>query len=230
MGEPTSLPVLQLAPPATDRGMTSDADLRHVFDALSDRLQATVAREVLQVRSEVAARIGDLQPPADESGSSAHHLLRGVRAIDAAPSLTGVLDALVEAIAADGIRVAVVLVRGAYLRPWRDQGFDALPRHVAMEDAGPIALAARSRSAVSGWTTPTAAVPAFAAADRVCVAVPIALAGESVAVLYADRRASDAALSGWRATVETLVRHAARTLESMAAFRAAQNFELRTQK
>jgi hypothetical protein len=68
----------------------------------------------------------------------------------------------------------------------------------------------------------------LAAADRVCVAVPIELAGEPVAVVYADRRASDAALPGWRATVETLVRHASRALESVAAFKAARLLTTRT--
>jgi len=204
--------------------MLPDTDLRHAFDALSHRLRDTIAREMEQTAADIAARLADLPPGIDEPGSTAR-LLRGVRAIDGARSLTGVLDALVDATGGDGIRVALVLVRGPHLRRWRDRGFDsdALPSELTLDDAGPIAVAVRTRSAVSGWTTAAAPIAAFAASDRVCVAVPLQLAGEAVAVLYADRRASDAALPGWRAIVELLARHASRVLESITAFRTARH-------
>src|SRR4051812_16367055 len=104
--------------------MTPDEDLRHAFDALSDRLRDTIAREVQQTSSLVATRVADLQPMLEEPGSLPR-LLQGMRRIDAARSLTAVLDALVDGIAGDGVRVALLLVRAARVRSWRADGFAA---------------------------------------------------------------------------------------------------------
>jgi hypothetical protein len=61
------------------------------------------------------------------------------------------------------------------------------------------------------------------------LAVPIPMAGQVVAVLYADQAADEAAREGhreslivWPAILEVLARHATRCLEATTAFRAAQ--------
>ena len=58
------------------------------------------------------------------------------------------------------------------------------------------------------------------------LAVPVPMSGQVVAVLYADEgpsNASDRELGvGWPAALEVMARHAARCLEAITAFRAAQ--------
>jgi hypothetical protein len=94
---------------------------------------------------------------------------------------------------------------------------------IPLADAGALGDAVRTRTASS-----TGAAPAFARlpAGGEMLAVPVAIAGEVVAVVYADggrTHASEArGRHTWSGVVEVLARHAARVLESVLAFRAAQ--------
>jgi hypothetical protein len=72
-------------------------------------------------------------------------------------------------------------------------------------------------------------VPAFAAAipAQDLLAVPLIVGGEVVAVVYADQADGDVGSrltpsTSWRTTIELVTRHAARSLEAVTAFRAAQ--------
>jgi hypothetical protein len=123
-------------------------------------------------------------------------LLEAIRAIDNARSLTGVLDALVDHAAREAGRAAVLLVRGGKFRGWKFAGFgpefeNATSIEIAPANAGIMTGALQSGStAASGETPPFA----HAAAPGSAVAIPIAISGDTVAVLYADRaRNSDGA-------------------------------------
>ena len=157
-------------------------------------------------------------------------LVEAIRAIDAARSLTEALDALASCAGREAARVAVLLVRGGTLRGWRWIGFgEALDeRHdfpVPSADAGVIAEAARTGVAVSADSAAPRSAPAFAELPpgREVLAVPVQMSGQVIAVLYADQGADQTTGNlSWPATLEVLARHAARSLESMTAFRAAQ--------
>jgi hypothetical protein len=74
--------------------------------------------------------------------------------------------------------------------------------------------------------------PAFAAlpSGGECLGVPIALSDQVVAVLYADQGSGDAEPApAWMDAVEVLVRHAARSLEALTAFKAARALMARSE-
>jgi hypothetical protein len=166
---------------------------------------------------------------ADAAVDVARRALDGVKALDAATSLTEVLDALTAAAAAETGRAAMLVVKGDRLIGWRTTGFgafDSQPRTIeATSDSDALMRAvATSRPVVTG-SGPASSVPAFAGldgADRTGIAVPLLVGGRVVAVVYADREgaASDAAAS--HAVIETAVRHAGRCLEALTVQRAVQ--------
>ena len=160
-------------------------------------------------------------------------LIQAIRAIDGARSLTEVLDSLVSSAGNQARRAAILLLRNGQLRGWRFIGFGPLDeKHdvdVPASDAGVIAEAARTGSAISADSAAPNAAPAFAAlpAGREVIAVPVAMSGQIVAVLYADPGADDTAAPDhqrlvWPAVVELLALHAARCLEAITALRAAK--------
>jgi hypothetical protein len=205
--------------PVTGDLLTRDEELRHAFDALAARLRETVGRHAQDAAAELVARVN--QRRAEDTSET--RLLGAFHAIDAATSLTGVLDAVVDAIAHDDARVVVLLRRAKRLRVWRIRGVDAsLPIdavEVTFADAQAIADAIHARTARRG--TGDGPLSLTAEADREWIAAPIVIAAEAVAVLYADRRISDAEAVTWPGGIEMLVRHAAKALETLAAFKTA---------
>jgi hypothetical protein len=159
-----------------------------------------------------------------------------VRAIDRAHSLSEILDTLVSWASREAARVGVLLVRGGQLRAWRLIGFDgaldvASTVTLPLDEGGIIAQAVRTLETTFADSRHVAMVPSFTEVPSGCqmLAVPIALSGEVVAVLYADQAADEAARDGrpeslvvWPAILEVLARHATRSLEATTAFRAAQ--------
>jgi hypothetical protein len=153
-------------------------------------------------------------------------LIDHLRALDGASGLSSILEALLLCTLAEAARAAVLLVRGDRAQVWRWTGFGPTPRPsddieflLAGDELVSVAAKNNSVAAVDGHAP--SRVPAFAESDWAeCVAVPIAVAGEVVAVLYADR--NDTTARGWRRRVEVLTRHASRCLEGVLAFRAAR--------
>lgn len=147
------------------------------------------------------------------------------RTIDAARSLSEILDALTASAGRNAARAALVLVRGTELRTWRSVGLgtaDTVPRHI--ESAGIVRDAVRTLSTASAGTTSDGPRRA-----EDTLAVPVIVGGEVVAVVYADREARDfdspqTPGRSWRTTIELLARYAARSLEAITAFRTAQLF------
>jgi len=162
--------------------------------------------------------------------AAGERLVDAIRAIDRARSLSEILDTLVGCAGREAPRASVLLMRNGQLRGWRFLGFDkkldvARNLDVPAGDAGIIADAARSGQAVS-TDARDASAPAFAALPQggLATAVPIALAGQVVAILYADQPdASDSRPPRWRVPLEILARHAASALEALTAFKAARS-------
>ena len=160
-------------------------------------------------------------------------VIEAIRAIDGAKSLTEVLDSLVSSAGNHARRAAIFLLRNGQLKGWRFIGFGSFDEKTDVDlpasDAGVIAEAARTGSAISADSAAANAAPAFAALPpgREVLAVPVAMSGQIVAVLYADPGSDDSAGRDhekfvWPAVVELLALHAARCLEAITALRAAK--------
>jgi hypothetical protein len=184
-----------------------------------------LARDVDEARATAQARERQAELVQSE------RLLGAVRALDAASSLTDVLDRLVNAARDEAGRAALLVVRGASLRGWTHAGFpDGTPSaadlHVPASDAGLLSAAIAARdvrtTTEASHDVASGSVPApftLSSDDRVGIAVPVLVDGHAVAVLYAD---DDGELprtvpSAWPERVELLTRHASRCLEGVTA-------------
>jgi hypothetical protein len=178
---------------------------------------AAVEAEMRQ-RIEVAVAAATTAARADlrsADGASGERLLDAIRAIDRGRSLGEILDTLAACAGREAKAAAVVIVRGRHIRCWRSIGFgppgtSSGSIEVPYPQAGIVASAAESNTLVTGGPAPS-----FAADAGNPVAIPVAISGTVVAVLFADQPAS-------LQTLETIARHAARALESMTAFKSAR--------
>ena len=133
---------------------------------------------------------------------------------------------------AQASRAAVLTLREGRAHGWRFIGFGALdqtpPVDLRLDDTGIIANAARANAVASEEP-----VPAFAELGQPasCLALPIALGGEVVAVLYADdgSRRLDAQTPTSEPRVlnaealEIVARFAACGIEAITAFKVARS-------
>jgi len=205
--------------------MMADEGLRRALDALSARLHTEVDRQVRAAFNDLAASMPAVTARAPQAPSAlasysdsgaGERLVAAIQSIGQARSLTDILEALLMQIEVEAQRVGVFLVRGDRLVSWRLAGFSTDTVDVALDDAGILGGAVRGNSAVADMTGEGA--PPFAVPSTEGFAVPIALSGEVVAVLYADHGATES----WRETVEILVRYGARCLEVLTAFKVAR--------
>jgi hypothetical protein len=173
----------------------------------------------------------DLLRSADLAASE--RLIDAVRALDRARSLGDILETLVACAAREAARAGLLLVSGGALRGWRFIGFgpafDAASAIVVpLEESGIIAEAIRTDAACSPDPSGRLAAPAFAALarGRESLAVPVAMSGEVIAVLYADQGTADEegalrpSAMTWADAIEVMARHAARCLEAATAIKA----------
>jgi hypothetical protein len=212
----------------------ADAKARHA-EALSD---ADRCRAVALAEAEAHGRDAARSELRSMELAASERLTDAVRAMDRAHSLSEILDALVSCAGREAARVSVLLVRGSQLRAWRFIGFgspldETTQYEMSMADAGVVGEAVRTGAAVSGdsaYRAAHASAPAFAELPpgRETLAVPVPMSGQVVAVLYADQGPGDPeinaapALLSWPASLEVMARHAARCLEAVTAYRAAQ--------
>src|SRR5262245_24898156 len=142
-----------------------------------------------------AAAIAEAAPPPADLSALGARIVSGVRAIDDARTLSEILDTLVTWSAREAFRVAVLLASDGRYTSWRSAGFE----------------------------------PAFSRGEPVdlppdAFTIPIAVGGETVAVLYTeldlDRPDFDPGFAA--AALEIFAVHAARCLESVTAFKAAR--------
>ncbi len=215
-----------------------------VDEARAERDDARVDVEDLRAQLDeargLAEEIGRARGDADAAAvraataeSQARNLAEAVRSFDAARSLGEVLDVLLESARRDAARAAVLLVRGGRFHGWRFAGFGSeLDRpdavSVPLHEGGVLAEAVQRSAAAEPGPDGEPGAPDFAGlpAGRACLAVPMALSGQTVAVLYADAGVEDSAAPGElsRSTIEVLARHAAQRLAVLTAFKAARLF------
>lgn len=154
---------------------------------------------------------------------SGQRLVRAFRAIDAAGSLSDILDALASAIASEAPRSAIFLTGNAQVKSWKAQGFGTL--ELPLADAGIVAAAIETRDVVHAGGDSAQWAPEFAALsdDRTAVAIPMSVNTEVVAVVYADEGAfGDPDRASWASAVELIARHASRSLEAITSHRLAR--------
>ena len=210
-------------PLAHSSPMTFEEQIATALEVISVRLRDEVARVGAELTSAAVterARLAD-----------------GLRSIGEAGSLSEVLDTLVNSAPLEASRTAILLSTGERFRGWRFVGFgptfdqpDLID--VAPEDAGVISRAFRTgRMATTDGDNPDSRPPTFAdlPAGSQGLALPIAVGGQVVAVLYADRgKQCESKVQnrepGTRPfespNLEILVLYAARCLEALTAFRA----------
>lgn len=207
------------------------ADARTVVTqaASRDLAAAVTAAEARQAAVVAAAEAGAREHALRLSLDLTERLRDAVRAFTQARTLTDTLALLMTSAALEASRVAVLLVQGGHLRVWRLAGFPPQVNADAEPGSwGSVAEAWRTRTAVLSGRAGASAAPAFAELPEGCegVAVPIVLCGEVVAVLYADRGASDdrgdAPSPAWPDMIELLTRYAAVSLEALTAFKTAR--------
>jgi hypothetical protein len=203
--------------------MSFDEQLERAFDNLTDRLTTEVAHQVRVVVDDVAAAwraerdktVASLVP---DHASVVERLAADVRALSARTSLTGVLDALLDAASREAGRAGLFLVQADRFRSWRTTGFGTFGAagdeiEFGREDAGLIGDAGRSRATTVAGPEGRSNFPAFAHLDAgaIAVAAPLVVAGQVVAVLYADH------LSSGIHALDLLATHAGRCLEARTA-------------
>src|SRR5579862_1656680 len=197
-------------------------------DALArEQLQAAEAearhRLEVAVAATTAAR-ADLRSSGSSDGASGERLLDAIRAIDRARSLSEILDTLASCAGREAKAAAVFLVRGRRFRGWRAIGFGSVDGAAASIDVPFDAAGILGKATDSNTIVNSGPAPAFAPDAKHPVAIPIAISGSVVAVLYADQ-ATDPTAGGpvpRSQALEAIARHAARALESLTAFKTAR--------
>ncbi|MGB7219991.1 MAG: hypothetical protein WBD07_14430 [Vicinamibacterales bacterium] len=159
-----------------------------------------------------------------ESDRQLDRLIGAIRSIGGARSLSEILDTLAGCAGREAARAGVLLVGGNRFRGWRFVGFGALEAdriEIPRDAAGVIADALRTGAVASGAAPTVKDLPP----GHGSVAVPIAVGGQVVAVLYADQGVSPPApgaeppLPG---SLEVLASYAGRCLEALTAIKAAR--------
>jgi hypothetical protein len=186
-----------------------------------DARQAAEAESRAAVEAAIAATREELAPEL----AATERLVDAIRAIDRSRTLSETLDTLVACAARETARAGLLLVRGDRLQVFRFAGVETDGREFPLQSSGVVAAAVRSRAAAAGEPEGETAPPPFAALEpnHACLAVPITLAGEVVAVLYGDDQgAKRGGSKSWPEALEILARHAARCLEALTAVKAAR--------
>ncbi|BCS32696.1 hypothetical protein TBR22_A19180 [Luteitalea sp. TBR-22] len=203
----------------------ADAALAEAERALAEAVrQASLQNE----QGRAAALLESSRLARQDVATHVQALAHAVSGMDDATTLSEVLDALAEGLAAQAPRSAVLVFQQDRARIWRRHGFPAdapgigadlhLPEHAdlkaILDSARPAIVEGDGHGPVLGL----AALPD----GHQGLAVPVAIGGQAAALVYADGGDDPQALPpGWSDAVEVLARHAARCLETLTAMRAA---------
>jgi hypothetical protein len=212
------------------------AEDRAALAALKDDLHRGIAEE----RRKVDARLADEQAAlaglqAEAQGSQAATLIRlldAVRRLDAAPSLSAILEALAQCTLAEASRVAIFIVNGDTLQSWGHFGFAPgqgafdIPVH-AVDLLTSVLSTQRSAIFRAAEADHDPSLPRFMRPPpgHVGLVAPLVVGDQVVAVLYADgaeqgaRQGKHAGAAVWADEVELIVRHARARLESVTSER-----------
>jgi hypothetical protein len=204
----------------------ADAALADAERALGEAIrQAQLQNE----QSRAAALLESSQLAQQDFATRMQAVAHAIITMDEATTLSEVLDALGDGLAAQAPRTAVLVFQHDRARVWRRTGFaeDApgageelhLPDHADLQaiidSAAPALVQAHDDTGDVLGLAPLAP-------GRQGLAVPVAIGGTAAALVYADRGDDDEAqAAGWTDAVEILARHAARCLETLTAMRAA---------
>ncbi|HTV02821.1 MAG TPA: hypothetical protein VMF13_19890 [Luteitalea sp.] len=209
--------------------------LRQEADAALGEAERALAEAVRQAqlhddqREQHRAALAEVTAASDGGGAErVQKLASAVSAMDQATTLSEVLDALSDGLLPQVPRSAVLVFQQDRARIWRRSGFPAdapglgtelhLPDYVdlkAIVDSAAPAIVDGQDDA--GPVLGLAALPS----GRQGLAVPVAIGGQSAALVYADGGDDGVLPAGWADVVEVLARHAARCLETLTAMRAA---------
>lgn len=223
----------QLAQDRESHALTIAQVRQDADTALAEAERAlTEAMRQAQLQGEqgrAAALLESTQVARQDAASRVQALAHACSSMDEASTLSEVLDALSHGLAGQAPRTAVLVFQHDRARIWRRHGFDGdaaatgaelhLPDHADLkaiiDSAAPALVEAHDGNRhVLGV--------ADLAPGRQGFAVPVAIGGQSAALVYADGGEDDASLApGWTDAVEVLARHAARCLETLTAMRAA---------
>ena len=205
---------------------TEPQDVDRKLADLRSQLERQFAAERRELESQFAILRAKMR---EERVQTFTRLVHGVRRLDSATSLTGVLEALAKGAVAEAARVAILIVEGGVLRVWQHSGFlpGQEPFDIPVDMAG-ILTAAVSRQQTSivspGKAESDPDLPSFMRppAGNAGLVAPLVVGGEVVALLYAegaDRRSAHEEAAAWAEEVELLVRHAAARLENVTSER-----------
>lgn len=159
-------------------------------------------------------------------------LMKSVRRIDDADSLSGILEALAQGAASETSRVAILLVDGELLKVWGHRGFAQGQGPVEMPVSATGSLAAAVALRQTSFVPPLIegrehTVPVFmrVPVGHTGLIVPLVVGGECVALLYADDvnrspQQEDAPI--WTEEVDLLARHASLRLENITSVRTVE--------
>jgi hypothetical protein len=214
-------------------------ELRQTREAVN-RAEAALEEERARAK-ETVAQVLSIVPESDPASLLVAHaternaqlamvdrLFGAMRSMDAAKSLTDVLTILVQSAAAEASRAAIFVSNGEHLQGHKSVGFsaDIAAQRVPARGTSLFAKAVERREAVASSQEAGLEAPAFASlpAGRAAIAVPIAIGGEPVAVLYADDGGAtdQIAPASWPEVVQMLGSHAASCLAHLTAARTAQ--------
>jgi hypothetical protein len=181
------------------------------------RTEAQAARHEL----EAAQRKTEAAQQRASSVPERRSLADDLRSLDAAGSLSDVLDRLAQAAVHHAERAAVLVVKAERLRGWKLIGF-VESVDVALDESGIAADALRERRPVTRFAGASGRVPAFVsdADSRDAAASPVMVAGTVVALVYADAPGGPTAARGWFEDLDVLARYASRVLETLTVQQA----------
>jgi hypothetical protein len=196
---------------------TAQSQVEEVRRTMDERL-----RSVTRDRDDVREQLDGARVEAQASTSDRRRLADDLRSLDAADSLSDVLERLAQAAARHAERAAVLVVKGDRLQGWTRIGF-AEPIDIALDEAGIAADVLRERRAAARIAGGPGRVPAFASDvdSRDAAASPVMVAGTVVALLYADAARGSAAARAWPDDLDVLSRYASRLLETLTVQQAA---------
>ncbi len=219
----------------------SDDRIAQAVAAERAEAEQRVAQAVAAERTQAELRFADAQAQAATQVTETRaeerqcdlacleRLVDAMRELDAAASLSQVLDRVCEHAAGQVARAAVFVLRDEELRGWRTSGFGQLPDPTAvtvpLDAPTVVGRAARTGAKATNDEAgdgpleplPFAALPK----DRISLALPLNVGARTVAVLYADEGEGEPTVpSAWPETLEILARHAASRLELLTMARA----------
>lgn len=183
-----------------------DAERRSAAEQLEDAREAFDSeRRQWEVHAAAGTHARSTAPLQADS------LVRGLREIEAATSVSESLAAIARAAAAEAPRASLFIANGDQLDEWAVTGLPALSSgslNIADPDAGIVVQALTSGQAVRN--------------NGSACAVPLLLDGAAVGVLYGEADADGHGGTAWGDSLEAVARYGAAHLGYLTALRTAQ--------